>query len=194
MSEKRIKTAIIIGAGPAGLTAAYELIKKSSDIKPVIFETSNYFGGIAKTVNYKGNRMDMGGHRFFSKSDRIMEWWENILPLQAIDSKYSDNSTEIHYQNKKKTIATSTVGIDPDKTDKVMLIRRRLSRIFFLRKFFDYPIVLNLNTILNLGLIRTAKIGLSYIWTKIFPIKHEKSLEDFFINRFGKQLYLTWRP
>ncbi len=192
MSEKRIKTAIIIGAGPAGLTAAYELIKKSSDIKPVIFETSNYFGGIAKTVNYKGNRMDMGGHRFFSKSDRIMEWWENILPLQAIDSKYSDNSTEIHYQNKKKTIATSTVGIDPDKTDKVMLIRRRLSRIFFLRKFFDYPIVLNLNTILNLGLIRTAKIGLSYIWTKIFPIKHEKSLEDFFINRFGKQLYLTF--
>ncbi len=73
---------IIIGAGPAGLTAAYELIGKSS-IKPIIFEMSSDIGGISKTVNYKGNRMDIGGHRFFSKSDRVMDWWQNILPLQG---------------------------------------------------------------------------------------------------------------
>src|SRR6267142_45892 len=76
------KIAIIIGAGPAGLTAAYELLQKSN-ITPIVFESSDDLGGLAKTVNYKGNRIDIGGHRFFSKSDRVMEWWNNILPLQA---------------------------------------------------------------------------------------------------------------
>ena len=64
------KTAIIIGAGPAGLTAAYELVTKT-DIKPVIIEKTNDIGGISKTVVYHGNRMDIGGHRFFSKSDIV---------------------------------------------------------------------------------------------------------------------------
>jgi len=160
-----MKTAIIIGAGPAGLTAAYELITKT-DIKPIIYEASDDIGGISKTVNYKGNRIDIGGHRFFSKSDKIMDWWKNILPLQN--------------------------GIDPEKTDKIMLIRNRLSRIFFLRKFFDYPISLNYETIKNLGIKRLIKIGFSYINIRLFPIKEEKSLEDFFINRFGKELYLTF--
>ena len=76
------KIAIIIGAGPAGLTAAYELLEKT-DIKPIIFEMSSDIGGISKTVNYKGNRMDIGGHRFFSKSDKVMDWWSNILSLQG---------------------------------------------------------------------------------------------------------------
>lgn len=184
------KIAVIIGAGPAGLTAAYELLQKTKDIKPIIFEASDYFGGIAKTVNYKGNRMDMGGHRFFSKSDRVMQWWEKILPMQGVVS--GKQTMHINYQNKSKEIPVSGFGPNPVQTDKVMLIRQRLSRIFFLRKFFDYPVALNFNTISNLGLVRMVKIGCSYIKAKLFPIKHEKSLEDFFINRFGKELYLTF--
>ncbi|MBI3591359.1 MAG: NAD(P)/FAD-dependent oxidoreductase [Candidatus Melainabacteria bacterium] len=183
-------TAIIIGAGPAGLTAAYELLLKT-DIQPIIYEMSGDIGGIAKTVNYKGNRIDMGGHRFFSKSDRVMQWWQNILPLAGAPSK-DDLILNISYQNKNRAITLSENGPDPEKTDLVMLIRRRLSRIFFLRQFFDYPISLNLNTISNLGIVRIIRIGLSYIKVKFFPIKIEKSLEDFFINRFGRELYLTF--
>lgn len=190
MENNRTKTAIIIGAGPAGLTAAYELLQKTTDVKPVIYELSDHFGGIAKTVNYKGNRMDMGGHRFFSKSDRVMKWWQTILPLQGIAG--DKNSMDINYQNKKRPIAVSSTGPNPDSTDKVMLIRHRLSRIFFLRKFFDYPVALNKNTILNLGLFRMMKIGFSYLRIKLFPIKQEKSLEDFIINRFGRELYQTF--
>jgi protoporphyrinogen oxidase len=80
------EVAIIIGAGPAGLTAAYELLAKT-DIKPVIFEATGDIGGISKTVNYKGNRIDIGGHRFFSKSDKVMQWWLSILPIQGRPSK-----------------------------------------------------------------------------------------------------------
>jgi len=160
------KIAIIIGAGPAGLTAAFELLK-NTNIKPIIFEAGDYIGGISRTIDYKGNKIDIGPHRFFSKSDRVMEWWKKILPIQ-------------------------TASINPDKTDKVMLVCSRLSRIFFLRKFFDYPVQLNLNTISNLGIIKMLKIGFSYIKIRLFPIKNEKSLEDFFINRFGRELYLTF--
>ena len=75
------KRAIIIGGGPAGLTAAYELLKRT-DIQPVVLEKADILGGISRTVNYKGNRIDIGGHRFFSKSERVMEWWLEIMPLQ----------------------------------------------------------------------------------------------------------------
>ena len=91
------KKAIIIGAGPAGLTAAFELLMRT-DIKPVILEKSQYIGGISKTVNYKGNRIDIGGHRFFSKSDRVMEWWLKMLPVAAAP----DASFMISYQNKSR--------------------------------------------------------------------------------------------
>ncbi|MBT3207181.1 MAG: NAD(P)/FAD-dependent oxidoreductase [Bacteroidetes bacterium] len=164
MKIENKKTSIIIGAGPAGLTAAYELVHKT-DIKPIIFEGSKDIGGISKTVNYKGNRIDIGGHRFFSKSDRVMQWWQNILPIEK------HNTVDNH---------------------NIMLIRTRLSRIFFLRKFFNYPISLNLNTLRNLGLLRIIKIGISYFSIAIFPKKKEKSLEEFFINRFGKELYRTF--
>lgn len=179
------RTAIIIGAGPAGLTAAYELLDKTN-IKPIIYELSADIGGIAKTVQYKGNRIDIGGHRFFSKSESVMQWWQNILPLQGSPSK-DDSVIKRNISRFKGRNAP-----DPEKTDRVMLIRNRLSRIFFSRRFFDYPISLNLNTLSNLGLMRIIKIGLSYIKIRIFPIKDEKSLEDFFINRFGKELYLTF--
>ena len=74
---------LIIGAGPAGLTAAYELMDKSKDYEVIVFEESGRFGGISRTVNYKGNRMDMGGHRFFSKVPEVNEWWEKMLPTQG---------------------------------------------------------------------------------------------------------------
>ena len=158
----RQKQAIIIGAGPAGLTAAYELLDKT-DIKPIIFETTNNIGGISKTVNYKGNRIDIGGHRFFSKSDRVMEWWLNILPLQgapAQDDLKLDRKIPLSHKNE-------IIAPDPEKTDDVMLNRKRISRIFFLRKFFDYPLTLNISLFSNLGAKRTIKIGLSYLKTTI---------------------------
>src|SRR3954468_6406124 len=121
------RKAIIIGAGPAGLTAAYELLKRS-DIKPIILEKSGDIGGISKTINYKGNRMDIGGHRFFSKSDRVMKWWMNIMPVQQTDDTY----TTITYQRKHKTIKQEETHakIAASDDNKVMLIRQRLSRIY----------------------------------------------------------------
>ena len=187
------RKALIIGAGPAGLTAAYELLQKT-DIQPIIFEASSAIGGLSQTVNYKGNRMDIGGHRFFSKSDRVMNWWLRMLPLQRLDSQEEGiigGAVPITYRNSTRDIAAGA-GPDPDTTDRVMLIRRRLSRILYLRKLFDYPIRLSQNTIQNLGLARMVKIGLSYVQTRLFPIKDEQSLEDFYINRFGRELYLTF--
>src|SRR5947207_1846457 len=99
------KKAIIIGAGPAGLTAAYELLKRT-DIIPIILEKSGDIGGLSKTVNYKGNRMDMGPHRFFSKSDRVMNWWLNIMPLQQTGEK----KLTINYQNKSREINSPSTG------------------------------------------------------------------------------------
>lgn len=160
------KKAIIIGAGPAGLTAAYELVTRT-DIKPIILESTDYIGGISRTADYKGNRIDIGGHRFFSKSKRVMSWWQNILPFEENEEKVNSST-------------------------KIMMLRKRLSRIYFLRKFFDYPISLSLDTIKKLGLWRITKIGFSYVWVKLFPVKQEKSLEDFFINRFGRELYKTF--
>src|SRR3989344_2384925 len=125
-----MKKAVIIGAGPAGLTAAYELVKRT-DIKPVVLEKDSLVGGISKTVNYKGNRIDIGGHRFFTKSDRVMTWWQNILP---INTEGTEDIT-INYHNKNSQIKPQNTG----KGEKVFLVRNRKSRIYFLRKFFDYP-------------------------------------------------------
>ncbi|MDO5981808.1 NAD(P)/FAD-dependent oxidoreductase [Flavivirga spongiicola] len=184
------KTAIIIGAGPAGLTAAYELIKRT-DIKPIVVEQSNKIGGISRTEVYKGNRIDIGGHRFFSKSDIVMQWWQHILPVQGAPAK-----DEFNFKNevdkKKLYRKLKTDGPDPEKVDKVMLIRSRLSRIFFLRRFFDYPISINWETISALGFIKLVKIGWTYLLIRVFPIKNIESLEEFFISRFGKELYETF--
>jgi protoporphyrinogen oxidase len=184
------KNAIIIGAGPAGLTAAYELVHRS-DIKPIIFEKTSDIGGISKSVNYKGNRIDIGGHRFFSKSDRVMDWWQNIMPIQGAPSK-DYKELEITYHKQKKPIGLNDNRPDPETSNLVMLIRNRLSRIFYLRKFFNYPISLSFETIINLGIVRIFKIGFSYFLARLFPIKNERSLEDFLINRFGKELYNTF--
>ncbi len=181
------KTALIIGAGPAGLTAAYELLLRT-DVRPIVLEKSEYMGGISRTVNYKGNRIDIGGHRFFSKSDRVMNWWMDVMPLEARNGA----PTSISYQNQTREVATTATGPSADTTDKVMLIRHRKSRIYFLRRFFDYPIKLSKETLAKLGLTRTIKIGFSYMRAVVSQIKPEKSLEEFLINRFGRELYLLF--
>ena len=181
------KTAIIVGAGPAGLTAALEL-QRHTDVRPIVLEMSNDIGGIAKTVNYKGNRIDIGGHRFFSKSDRVMDWWMEIMPVESTP----DGGAEITYHRKTTTVESSGAAPDPETTDLVMLVRERLSRIYFLRKFFSYPISLSPGTLSGLGLFRTIRIGLSYMKSVVFPIRNESNLEEFFINRFGRELYGTF--
>lgn len=185
MAENRRKKAIIIGAGPAGLTAAWELLERT-DIQPVLIEADpHYVGGIARTVNYKGNRIDIGGHRFFSKSDRVMDWWLNIMPVEA----GADKQFTIQYHNKTREIRAEAQAENPDQ---VMLVRNRKSRIYYDKKFFDYPVKLNPDTVLKLGFVKMMRIGFSYIKSSLFPIRNESNLEEFFINRFGKELYLTF--
>ncbi len=181
------KTAIIIGAGPAGLTAAYELLDKT-DVRPIVFEAGDDVGGLSRTIEYKGNRIDIGGHRFFSRSDRVMDWWQSILPLQA----GAEGGVEVTYQNKTRMVVPGGPAADPAKDERVMLVRPRISRIFFMRKFFSYPVSLSMDTLANLGPVQTVKIGLSYLWIRLRPRKDERSLEDFFINRFGAELYRTF--
>jgi protoporphyrinogen oxidase len=187
MSQKR--KAIIIGAGPAGLTAAYELLTRT-DIEVVVLEATGQIGGISQTVEYKGNRMDIGGHRFFSKSDRVMNWWLNMLPVES--SQQNNNALTITYQTGTKTLEAENLNNGPEHPDKVMLVRNRLSRIYYGRKFYAYPIRLDINTLKNLGIRRIVLIGWSYFLARLKPIRHEASLEDFFINRFGKELYRTF--
>lgn len=169
-----MKKAIIVGAGPAGLTAAYELLIKS-DIKPIVLEQSGDIGGISKTVNYKGNRIDIGGHRFYSKSQTVMDWWTNIMPVE-------ENQGEMPEKSYKRS----------NKDDQKMMVRNRVSRIYYLRKFFDYPIQLSKKTLSNLGLVKVFKIGISYSKSQLTPKKEINSLEDFFISRFGNELYQTF--
>jgi protoporphyrinogen oxidase len=142
-----------VGAGPAGLTAALELLRSGRGITPVIFEAGRQPGGISRTEEYKGNRIDIGGHRFFSKSAWVTKFWADLVDMPT---------------------------------------RNRLSRIYYLRKFFTYPVSLSLATLRNLGFVRTVKVGVSYLWAMAFPIKPEKSLEDFMVNRFGRELYKTF--
>lgn len=180
MVQKREKIAVIIGAGPAGLTAAYELLQRT-DIKPILLEADDCVGGISRTVLYNGNRMDIGGHRFFSKNDRVVEWWNTIMPMQGAPSR-----DEILIGEVMRDL--STAGADPEHDDRVMLRRRRVSRIFFNRRFFDYPISLKFSTFRNLGLWRTVCASFGYLLARIVP-RRERTLEDFYINRFGKTLY-----
>ena len=174
------KKVIVIGAGPAGLTAAYELLNKSRGYDVTILEEADVVGGIARMVKYKGNLMDVGGHRFFSKVQEVNEWWEKMMPTQGSLS-YDDKKLK-----RKSNIKNG--GPDPEKTDRVMLKRNRLSRIFFNQKFFDYPVSLKISTVKSMGIGVTFIVGCSYIKARICK-REEKSLEDYYINQFGEKLY-----
>ncbi len=183
------KIAVIIGAGPAGLTAAYELLTRT-DIAPIVLEKSYAIGGLSRTVNYQGNRMDLGGHRFFSKSDRVMNWWLQQMPLQ----RDSTSGEQIAYHGITRNLPPSAAAKDSESTDTdhVMLLRKRKSRIYFLGKFFTYPISLSWDTLKKLGPSRTIRIAFSYLRSALFPTRNPSNLEQFFINRFGRELYQTF--
>jgi len=187
-TDRRNRIAVIAGAGPAGLTAALELLRRS-DITPIVVEADGQVGGISKTVNYRGNRMDLGGHRFFSKSDWVMRWWQGILPV-AGDQADSGEALRLNYQGMSRELRPEALA--PASQDAVMLVRRRLSRIFYRRRFFDYPLKLNARTLANMGLIETMRIGLSYAQAQSIRRSPESTLEDFFVNRFGNRLYRTF--
>jgi protoporphyrinogen oxidase len=181
----KLRTAIIIGAGPAGLTAAYELLDKT-DVKPVVLEATGDTGGVSRTACYKGNRIDVGGHRFFTKSDRVLRWWCSILPLQGQPAR-DDLAV-----GRDVPVSRQPGTPDPERTDKILLVRERTSRILFRRRLFDYPLTPNLRTLSGLGCARTARILSSYIGSQLSPRKPEKTLEDFLVNRFGRELYATF--
>jgi protoporphyrinogen oxidase len=188
-------TAIIIGAGPAGLTAALEL-ERHTKIVPIVLEANREVGGLSRTIQHNGSRMDIGGHRFFSKSDRVMKWWLDLMPVE----KDSGVEGQLRYRGQEREIPAAAGDPDPEDNsgngsrdgDLVMLVRQRRSRIYFLRRFFDYPIRLTAATFRNMGLARTARCGLSYLRTALMPRREEHTLEDFLINRFGRELYLTF--
>ncbi len=192
MSEQspRKKVAVIVGAGPAGLTAALEFLRRS-DVAPIVLEGDSQVGGISKTVVYRGNRMDLGGHRFFSKSDWVMRWWQQILPV-APDAEpgATRGSLRLSYQGQWRAFTPAAAALPA--ADAVLLIRQRLSRIFYRRRFFDYPLRLDLKTLRNIGALETLRIGLSYSRAQLRPRRTEDSLEEFFINRFGDRLYRTF--
>ena len=121
------KTAVIIGAGPAGLTAAYELLTRSTHIRPVILEAGEAIGGISRTACYKGNRMDIGGHRFFSKSRRSTSCGGRFFPFRA---------PCLGRPAHRPHASLDPAGADPADADQVFLTRRRVSRIYFLKRFF----------------------------------------------------------
>ncbi len=179
------KVALIVGAGPAGLTAAYELLQRS-EVAPIVIDADTQVGGISKTIVYRGNRIDLGGHRFFSKSDWVMQWWQAMLPV----AHASGLATTLAYQGARVPFTPESVAGGAD--ERVLLVRQRLSRIFYRRRFFDYPLKLNAATLSNLGIAYSTAIGMSYLRARLAPRSPEVTLEDFLFNRFGERLYRTF--
>ena len=141
---------VVIGAGPAGLTAAYELCK--AGIRSVVLEKDGVVGGLSRTVNYRGYHFDIGGHRFFTKVKAVDAMWREVL------------------------------------TEGKFLRRSRLSRIYYKKKFFYYPLRAS-NSLLGLGIWNSILIFLSYLRAQVFPEQPEETFEQWVSNRFGKRLF-----
>lgn len=186
--EKKEKNILIIGAGPAGLSAAHRLLSNNQNKKNekdtkyniLILEADTQVGGISKTVEHNGYRMDLGGHRFFSKNQEVNDFWNKIMPLQG-EPSYDD------IINGRK-LELNPNGPNPQLENNVFLKRQRVSRIFYKRKFFDYPVSLKYSTLKNMGFLSTIKVGCGYLKSCVSK-KDESNLENFYINRFGKPLY-----
>ena len=183
-----MKKVLIIGAGPAGLGAAYEFLKRMPGNRGdtggnwdiTILEAEDCVGGGARTVTFEGNYVDIGPHHFFTNSEYIKSVWDDFLPEQgasACDDKALGREGELNPS-----------GPDPDKHERVMLKRKRVSRILYNNKFFDYPLSFKKDTIKKLGLKKTFYFGFSVLKSRIFRRK-ERSMEDYLINKFGRGLY-----
>ena len=183
--DRQPLSAIIIGAGPAGLAAAYELVTKTN-IRPIILEASDQIGGLSKTLKRDGWRFDIGPHRFFSKSEEVNKLWEEILPLQG---RPSQEDLELE---RKVELSDKPGAPDPETSDQVMLSKNRLTRIYHRKRLFDYPIKINFSSLSKMGLLQVFKIATDYLLIRIKPVSPENNLEDFFINRFGRTLYQTF--
>lgn len=182
MTDAPKPAVVVLGAGPAGLTAA-DLLQEQAGALPVVVDRECQVGGLSRTVVHRGNRMDIGGHRFFSKSDWVMDYWRRTLPVLPEGSPLPERRDEP---------AGAGPGPSHAASPKLLLTRPRLSRIFYLKKFFDYPVRMNLNTAMNLGPVRVARTLLSYLRARAFPVRSERSLQDFLINRFGRELFRTF--
>ena len=186
MNPATSQNIVIIGGGPAGLTAALEL--QATGIRDItVIEADQQVGGISRTVEHHGNRIDIGGHRFFSKSDWVMDWWRGMMPVAAPANP--DAARKLQYQGATADAPAATAS---ETDEDVMLLRSRLSRIYFNKQFFDYPLKLNLDSMLKLGPWKVFNFGISYVWAHLNPIHPEKSLEDFMVNRFGRKLFLQF--
>lgn len=177
MQKKKV---VIIGAGPAGLCAAYKLLSESDEYEVVILEEDKQVGGISKTIKYKNNRMDLGGHRFFSKDETVNKFWTDMMPIQghpSIDDFLLKREKELNIG-----------GPNPETNKNTMLKRQRVSRIYYNRHFFDYPVSLKMDTLKNMGFANTVKVGCGYLKSCVAK-KPENNLENFYINRFGRPLY-----
>jgi len=178
-----IPSIVIVGAGPAGLTAALEL--QAAGVRDItVIEADHQVGGISRTVQHHGNRIDIGGHRFFSKSDWVMDWWRALMPVATPADPAV--ARELRYQGGTAELPDASAS---EADDGVLLVRSRLSRIYSNKRFFDYPLKLNPDTLLKLGPWKTVTFGLSYVWAQLNPRRPEASLEDFLVNRFGRKLY-----
>jgi len=179
------KKIVIIGAGPAGLTAAREL-QGAGERDIIVFEADDCVGGISRTASHNGNRIDIGGHRFFSKSEWVMNWWQQYLPVNSCGAE--GEGRLFKYQGQEMRVPVAVAGEGSDK-DSVMLVRERLSRIYFNKQFFDYPLKINAGSLRKLGIGKVVTFGIGYAGARMRPVVPEKSLEDFLINRFGRPLY-----
>ena len=142
----------MIGGGPAGLTAGYELIRHGH--KPLVLEKDAIVGGLARTEQYKGFHFDMGGHRFFTKSDEVNRLWSEVLRDE-------------------------------------FLLRPRLSRIFYRKKLFYYPLR-PLDALFKIGPVDAVLMVLSYVRWQAFPYEKEETFEQWVTNRFGKRMFETF--